>query len=53
MSVNDAYKIAMHAIAAAIRRNAGTGDNINVVIIDNDGYRALTREEKAEVGVVF
>src|ERR671915_2199471 len=53
MSVNDAYKIAMHAIAAAIRRNAGTGDSINVVIIDNDGYRALTKEEKAEVRIVF
>src|ERR671915_1004988 len=53
MTVNDAYKVAMQAIAAAIRRNAGTGDNINVVIIDKDGYRALTKEEKAEVGVVF
>jgi proteasome beta subunit len=53
MTVNDAYKIAMQAIAAAIRRNAGTGDNINVVIIDENGYRDLTKEEKAEVGVVF
>jgi proteasome beta subunit len=53
MSVNDAYKVAMQAIAAAIRRNAGTGDSINVVIIDKDGYRALTKEEKAEVSVVF
>src|SRR5919109_1534759 len=53
LSVNEAYKIAIQAIAAAIRRNAGTGDNVNVVIINNDGYRALTREEKAEVGVVF
>jgi proteasome beta subunit len=53
MTVNDAYKVAMQAIAAAIRRNAGTGDNINVVIIDENGYRDLTKEEKAEVGVVF
>lgn len=53
MSVNDAYKVAMHAIAAAIRRNAGTGDNINVVIIDKDGYRELPKEQKAEVGVIF
>jgi proteasome beta subunit len=53
MSVNDAYKVAMHAIAAAIRRNAGTGDNINVVIIDKDGYRELPKEQKAAVGVVF
>jgi proteasome beta subunit len=53
MTVNEAYKIAMNAIAAAIRRNAGTGDNINVVIIDADGYRELSKEEKAAVGVVF
>jgi len=53
MGVDEAYKVAMQAIAAAIRRNAGTGDNINVVIIDNNGYRELAKEEKAAVGVVF
>lgn len=53
MGVNDAYKVAMQAIAAAIRRNAGTGDNINVAIIDKDGYRDLSKEQKAAVGVVF
>lgn len=53
MSVNDAYKVAMQAIAAAIRRNAGTGDNINVVIIDKNGYRELSKEQKAAVGVVY
>jgi proteasome beta subunit len=53
MSVNDAYKVAMQAIAAAIRRNAGTGDSINVVIIDKDGYRELSKDQKATVGVVF
>lgn len=53
MGVDEAYKVAMHAIAAAIRRNAGTGDSINVAIIDKDGYRELTKEVKAAVGVVF
>lgn len=53
MSVNDAYKVAMHAIAAAIRRNAGTGDNINVVIIDKNGWRELSKEQKTTVGVVY
>lgn len=53
MSVNDAYKVAMQAIAAAIRRNAGTGDNINVVIIDKNGYRELSKEQKSSVGVVY
>jgi proteasome beta subunit len=53
MSVNEAYKIAIQAIAAAIRRNAGTGDNINAVIIDKDGYRELSKEMKEAVGAIY
>ncbi|MCI0557712.1 MAG: proteasome subunit beta [Nitrososphaera sp.] len=53
MGVDEAYKVAMQAIAAAIRRNAGTGDNINVVIIDKNGYRELSKEQKSTVGVVY
>ena len=53
LSVNDAYKIAIQAIAAAIRRNAGTGDNINAVIIDKDGYRELSKEMKEAVGAIY
>jgi proteasome beta subunit len=52
-SVNEAYKIAIQSIAAAIRRNAGTGDSINAVIIDQNGYRELTKEEKDSVGAKF
>ena len=52
-SVNEAYKVAIQAVAAAIRRNAGTGDNINAVIIDKDGYRELSKEVKEAVGVVY
>jgi proteasome beta subunit len=53
LKVDDAYKVALHAIAAAIRRNAGTGDGINVVIIDKNGYRELSREVKEAVGVSY
>jgi proteasome beta subunit len=53
VSVNEAYKSAIQSIAAAIRRNAGTGDNINAVIIDKNGYRELTKEEKDSVGAKF
>lgn len=52
-SVNEAYKVAIQAVAAAIRRNAGTGDNINAVIIDKDGYRELSKEVKEAVGAVY
>jgi proteasome beta subunit len=53
LPVNDAYKLAIQAIAAAIRRNSGTGDGINVVIIDKDGYRELPKEMKKAVSVVY
>jgi proteasome beta subunit len=53
LSVNEAYKIAIQSIAAAIRRNAGTGDSINAVIIDENGYRELSKEMKEAVGAVY
>ena len=52
LRVNDAYTIAIWAIAA-IRRNAGTGDGINAVIIDKDGYHELSKEVKESVGAVY
>jgi proteasome beta subunit len=53
MSVDEAYKVALQAIAAAIIRNAGTGYVIIVVIIDKNGYRELSKEVKDTVKVVF
>ena len=53
LGVNDAYKLAIQAIAAAIRRNAVTGDNINAVIIDKVGYRELSKETKEAVGAIY
>ncbi len=49
MSVDEASKIAARAIAAAIRRNAGTGDGVDVAIVDKKGYRELSKEDKAAV----
>jgi proteasome beta subunit len=53
IGVNEAYKVAIQSIAAAIRRNAGTGDGINAVIINQNGYKELTKEEKDDVGAKF
>jgi proteasome beta subunit len=53
LNVDESYKIAIQAVAAAIRRNAGTGDNINAVIIDKEGYRELSKEKKEAVGAVY
>lgn len=53
LSVEEGYKIAIQAIAAATRRNAGTGDGITAVIIDKDGYHELTKDQKESVVVVY
>ena len=53
VSVNEAYKTAIQAITAAIRRNSGTGDFINAVIIDKDGYREVSKELKEAAGAVY
>ena len=45
MTLEKGVKVAARAIAAAIRRNAGTGDGIDVAIIDKNGYRELPRQE--------
>jgi proteasome beta subunit len=49
MGVDEASKVAARAIAAAIKRNAGTGDGVDVAIIDKKGYREMSKEEKATI----
>ena len=49
LSVDEAKQIALRAVKAAITRNIGTGDGINVAIMDKDGFRLLTDEQKKAV----
>jgi proteasome beta subunit len=49
ITVEEAKKIALRAVKAAIVRNIGTGDGINVAIMDKDGFRLLTDEQKKAV----
>ena len=49
ITVEEGARIAAKAINAAILRNAGTGDGIDVAIIDKNGYRELSREEKSSI----
>lgn len=47
ISIKEAIPIAIKAVNAAIKRNAGTGDGFDVAVITKDSpYRELTREEK-------
>ena len=57
--LDDAYKEDSHikellplivrAINAAMKRNAGTGDNFNVAVLDSKGYRELSEKEKKQL----
>jgi len=48
MKVDQVVPIAIQAVNAAIKRNAGTGDGFDVAVITKDGgYRELSRAEKA------
>jgi proteasome beta subunit len=49
LSVEEAKEIALRAVKAAITRNIGTGDGINVSIIDKDGFRLLSKEQKKAI----
>lgn len=49
MTLDDAKKLAMVAVKAAIVRNIGTGDGINLAIIDKDGFNLLTGEQRKAI----
>ena len=49
LTVEEAKVIALRAVKAAITRNTGTGDGINVSIIDKDGFRLLTKDQKKAI----
>lgn len=49
MTVDEAKSVALRAVKAAIVRNIGTGDGINVAVIDKDGFQLLTREQKRAI----
>ena len=49
VTVEGAKIIALRAVKAAITRNIGTGDGINVAIIDKNGFRLLNNEQKKAI----
>jgi len=49
LSVEDAKLIALRAVKAAITRNIGTGDGINISIINKNGFRLLSKEQKKAI----
>ena len=49
LNIEDAKNIALRAVKAAITRNIGTGDGINVALIDKNGFRLLVKEQKKSI----
>ena len=49
LTLNEAKSIALRAVKAAITRNIGTGDGINVALIDKNGFQLLDSERKKAV----
>ncbi|MEM3703940.1 MAG: proteasome subunit beta, partial [Candidatus Bathyarchaeia archaeon] len=49
MSVAEALPIVVKAVDSAMKRDAASGDSFNVAIVDANGYRELTEEEKKKI----
>ena len=49
MTVEEALPIIAKAVNAAMKRDVASGNNYNIIVIDNKGYRELTDEEKKEL----
>jgi proteasome beta subunit len=49
MSVKELLPVVAKAVNAAMKRDAASGDSFNIAIIDGNGYRELTDEEKKEL----
>jgi len=46
MPAAKAYPLAAKAIIAAMRRNVATGDHFDVAVLDRDGFREISEQEK-------
>ncbi|MDH7564464.1 MAG: archaeal proteasome endopeptidase complex subunit beta [Candidatus Bathyarchaeota archaeon] len=49
MSVKEGMPIIAKAVNAAMKRDAASGNNYNIVVIDEKGYRELTEKEKKQL----
>ncbi|MDA4124275.1 MAG: proteasome subunit beta [Thaumarchaeota archaeon] len=53
MTVAKAYPLAAKAIIAATRRNVATGDHFDIAILDKDGFREISEQEKDKLLAQF
>jgi proteasome beta subunit len=49
MTIQEALPIIVTAVQASMKRDVGSGNNYNIIIIDKNGYRELPDEEKRKI----
>ncbi|RJS84978.1 archaeal proteasome endopeptidase complex subunit beta [Candidatus Bathyarchaeota archaeon] len=49
MTIEEALPIVVQSIRSAMKRDVASGDSFDVVVIDKNGYRELSDEEKREL----
>ena len=47
MSIDEGVKLAIRAISSALKRDMATGEGVDVIVIDNKGFRRI---EKSKIG---
>ena len=53
MSAAKTYPLAAKAIIAATRRNVATGDHFDIAVLDKDGFREISEQEKEKLLAQF
>jgi proteasome beta subunit len=49
LTINEATKLAVRAISAAIKRDLATGNGIDVIVIDKNGAKRVEKKKIAEM----
>ena len=53
MALEEALPIVAQALRSAMKRDVATGDDVDIVVIDKNGYRELSSEEKSKILVAL
>ena len=49
MALEEALPVVTQALRSAMKRDVATGDDLDIVVIDKNGYRELSVEEKSKI----
>lgn len=49
LSIEDGLTLVVSAVTSAMKRDAGSGDSFDIAVVNKDGYRELTADEKKSI----